>query len=163
MSWNDYVTSKLINTVDANQHKLENVLEHGALIGCNDGVTWAASAGFAVGKNKGTVEGSGEVEIDEFANIVDAFNNNGDCKKVGGIRLSKEKFYMVNFDSDKKVMYLKKQGGGACIAKSNMAFVIGVFSTSKKMKFDGKEENQNPGMCNKVVEELQEYLSSLNY
>ena len=66
MSWNDYVTSKLINTVDANQHKLENVLEHGALIGCNDGVTWAASAGFAVGKNKGAVEGSGEVEIDEF-------------------------------------------------------------------------------------------------
>ena len=57
---------------------------------------------------------------------------------------SKEKFYMSNFDSDKKVMYLKKQGGGACIAKSNMAFVIGVFSTSKKMKFDGKEENQNP-------------------
>ena len=73
-----------------------------------------------------------------LANIVDAFNNNGDCKKVGGIRLSKEKFYMVNFDSDKKVM-------------------------SKKMKFDGKEENQNPGMCNKVVEELQEYLISLNY
>ena len=70
---------------------------------------------------------------------------------------------MVNFDSDKKVMYLKKQGGGACIAKSNMAFVIGVFSTSKKMKFNGKEENQNPGMCNKVVEELQEYLISLNY
>ena len=50
-----------------------------------------------------------------------------------------------------------------CIAKSNMAYVIGVFSTSKKMKFDGKEENQNPGMCNKVVEELQEYLISLNY
>ena len=70
---------------------------------------------------------------------------------------------MVNFDSDKKVMYLKKQGGGACIAKSNMAFVIGVFATSKKMKFDAKEENQNPGMCNKVVEELQEYLISLNY
>ena len=44
MSWNDYVTSKLMNTVDANQHKLENVLEHGDLIGCNDGVTWAASA-----------------------------------------------------------------------------------------------------------------------
>ena len=67
-----------------------------------------------------------------LANIVDAFNNNRDCKKVGGIRLSKEKFYMVNFDSDKKVMYLKKQGGGACIAKSNMAFVIGVFSSSKR-------------------------------
>ena len=60
--------------------------EHGALIGCNDGVTWAASAGFTVGKNKGTVEGSGEVEIDEFANLLDAFNNNGDCKKVGGIQ-----------------------------------------------------------------------------
>ena len=35
---------KQMNTVDANQHKLENVLEHGDLIGCNDGVTWAASA-----------------------------------------------------------------------------------------------------------------------
>ena len=163
MSWNDYVSNKLINSVDANGHKLTNVLENGALIGVNDGVTWAASAGFSIAKHKGTVEGSGEVEIDEFANIQDAFNNGGDCKKVGGIRLNKEKFYMVNFDADKKVMYLKKQGGGACIAKSNMAYIIGVFATAKKMKFDEKEENQNPGMCNKVVEELQEYLISLNY
>ena len=163
MSWNEYVSNKLVNSVDANGHKLENVLEHAALIGNADGVTWAASAGFTIGKHKGQVEGSGEVEIDEFANIVDAFSNNGDCKKVGGIRLGGEKFYMVNFDSEKNVMYLKKQGGGACIAKSKLAFVVGVFATSKKMKFDGKEENQNPGMCNKVVEELAEYLATLNY
>ena len=163
MSWNDYVTNKLINTVDANGHQLTNVLEHGALIGCNDGVAWAASAGFNITKRKGQVEGSGNVEIDEFANIKSAFDNNGDCKGIGGIRLNGEKFLMVNFDAESKVMYLKKQGGGGCIAKSNMAFVVGVFSTSKNMRIDGKEENQNPGYCNKVVEELAEYLRSLNY
>ena len=37
-----------------------------------------------------------------------------------GRGLSKEKFYMVNFDSDKKVMYLKKQGGLHCKVKHGL-------------------------------------------
>jgi hypothetical protein len=31
------------------------------------------------------------------------------------------------------------------------------------MKRDGVEENQNPGYCNKVVEELQAYFLSIGY
>ena len=137
MSWNDYITSKLVNVVDSNNHKLENVLTNAMIVGNTDGVVWAATA--------------------------DAFCNNGDTKKLGGIRINKDKFYMTSFDNERKVMYLKKSGGGGCIALTGKAYIIGVFETKNKMKRDGVEENQNPGYCNKVVEELQAYFLSIGY
>jgi len=63
-------------------------------------------------------------------------------------------------------MYLKKNGGGAAVAKSGQAYAIAVFSTSKKMQVThaGKttEQNQNPGDCNRGVEKLQEFLLANN-
>jgi profilin len=167
MSWNDYITNKLINVVDSNNHKLLNVLSNAMIVGNTDGAVWATTQGFAL-KNEpvdvtlpdGTVK---KETVNELVNIADAFCNNGDTKKLGGIRINKEKFYMTNFDNERKVMYLKKSGGGGCIALTGKAYIIGVFETSKKMKRDDVEENQNPGYCNKVVEELQTYFLSIGY
>jgi profilin len=166
MSWNDYITQKLVNNADEH-HKYENILSNAMIVGNQDGAVWAATPNFTlrnepvdVTLNDGTMK---KETVFELGNIADAFCNNGDSKKLGGIRINLEKFYMTSFDNEKKVMYLKKSGGGACIALTGKAYIIGVFETSKKMKRDGAEQNQNPGYCNKVVEDLQAYFLSIGY
>lgn len=167
MSWQDYVNGYLVNWVDVNNDNrtYTNVCEHGALVGNGDGTVWAKTDNFSFGVRKVEVEkedGSGTttIEVNEFENLQDSFNNQGTTKKLGGLRINGEKFFMVNFDSDRNVMYLKKNGGGACVAKSGLAYVIGTFSASLKAKVGGKEVNQNPGNCNLVCEKLQEFLVS---
>jgi hypothetical protein len=168
MSWQDYVNNYLVNNTDQNSGKTAvNVVEHGAIIGNTDGTVWAATPGFTLEVYSATVEkedGTSEnVEINEFANLLDAFNNGGKTTKKGGIRIHKEKYFIVISDTEKNVMYLKKSGGGAAIAKSNLGFVIGTFSSKLKTKnYHGAEEPQNPGMVNRAVEELQTFLKENN-
>ena len=163
MSWNDYITSKLLNVQDSNGHILVNAVEEAAIIGNTDGAIWASTQGFTIGTVTVEVEGKGKIQMNEFINIADAFAHNGDCTKDGGIRLNGVKYFMINFDNDKKTMYLKRQGGGAVIALTNMSYVIGTFNTEKMMTKDNVQENQNNGYCAKVVEELAALLISMNY
>ena len=46
MSWNDYITTKLLNVTDANGHVIVNAVEQAAIIGNQDGAIWAATQGF---------------------------------------------------------------------------------------------------------------------
>ena len=163
MSWMDYINSKLLNVTDSNGHALVNCVEQAAIIGNQDGAIWAATQGFVIGEEEVEVEGKGKVKLNEFLNIADAFAHNGDSTRDGGIRLNGVKYFMINFDSEKKTMYLKRQGGGAVIALSNLSYVIGTFNTEKMMTRDNVQENQNNGYCAKVVEELAALLVSLNY
>ncbi len=163
MSWNDYITTKLLNVTDANGHVIVNAVEQAAIIGNQDGAIWAATQGFVIGTEKVEVEGKGTIEMNEFLNIADAFAHNGDCTKDGGIRLSGVKYFMINFDPEKKTMYLKRQGGGAVIALTKMSYIIRTFKTEKMMTRDNVQENQNNGYCAKVVEELAQLLTSMNY
>ena len=95
MSWNDYITTKLLNVTDANNHVIVNAVEQAAIIGNQDGAIWAATQGFVIGTEKVEVEGKGTIEMNEFLNIADAFAHNGDCTKDGGIRLSGVKYFII--------------------------------------------------------------------
>jgi hypothetical protein len=169
MSWQDYINEYLVNFTDSNKGvSASNVCEAGALVGNQDGTIWASTPGFNLGSEEVEIEkedGSGtyKTTINEFTNLADAFNNGGVSKAVGGIRINKEKYFVVSYDADKSILYLKKAGGGAAIGKSNLAFAIGIFNSSKKLKnFHGADEPQNPGMTNRVVEELLSFLTSNN-
>lgn len=165
MSWIDYVTGYLVNYTDQSTAKTAtNVCEHGAIIGNQDGAMWASTPGFTLETYTTEIEkedGSGteKVEINEFAHLLDAFNNGGRSSMKGGIRLHKEKYYVVSSDAEKGVLYLKRNGGGACVAKSGQGFVIGTWSSKCKFKnFNGVEEVQNPGVINRATEDLQKFL-----
>ncbi len=169
MSWQDYIDNYLVNFHDANKNATaSNVCESGAIVGNQDGTVWASTPGFKLGSEEVEIQkddGSGtfKTTINEFSNLLDAFTNNGVVKAVGGIRINGEKYFIVSFDADRSILYLKKAGGGAAVAKSNLGFVIGTFSSSKKLKnFHGQDEPQNPGMTNRVVEELQAFLTANN-
>jgi profilin len=175
MSWQDYVNGFLMNFVDkdADNREYLNVCEHGAIVGNGDGTVWAKSDNFSFGVFKVETEkedGSGteQIDVDEFANLKDSFENEGVTKRKGGLRINKEKYFMVNFDADKQTMYLKKNGGGACVAKSNLAYIIGTFNTSLKATVGGhggsggKTAPQAPGNTNFVCEKLQTFLKDNN-
>jgi hypothetical protein len=165
MSWNDYVYAYLVNNTDPNNQKTAtNVCEHAAIIGNNDGTVWASTPGFTFESYTLTIENDDgtttKTNINEFANLLSAFNSpTGNCSNAGGIRIHNEKYFTVSKDNDRKVLYLKKSGGGACVAKSNLAFAIGTYSSKLKEKnYAGTETPQNPGDCNRACESLQEFL-----
>ena len=158
MSWDDYVAKKIVNS-DYKGHKLEKMCESGALLDLNAGTPW--TKGFNMGKIK--VESDGKkIEVDQAANLIDALKQkSGNTSKPGGIYLNGEKYIVVSYDGEK--LYLKKNGGGATIAKTGKALVVGTWAQKIKGKYDGKDKAQNTGDCNSCVEDLAEYLKSINY
>lgn len=167
MSWNDYVNGYLINYTDAEGRTNKNICEKAALIGNSDGTIWASTDGFTLANYNVDIEDDAgdkkNIQVNEFANLLDAFSNGGKTTKAGGVRISREKYLVVGFDPDKSVMYLKKGNGGACVAKSNVAFVIGTFNAAHSVTtHNGDTEPQSFGTLNKSCESLQQFLCDNN-
>lgn len=168
MSWNDYITGYLQSHTDQHNGKTAtNVVEHAAMVGNTDGTVWASTTGFSFGSYSVDIEkedgSTSKVEVNEFANLLDAFNNKGATSSLAGIRINGEKYFSVSFDADRNVLYLKKSGGGAAVAKSGQAFVIATYNSKLKCKnHNGVEEPQNPGLVNGAVEDLQKFLNENN-
>ena len=156
MSWNDYVTYM---TTD-------NVCESAYIIG-KDGTLWAGTSNnvFSTYNVEIANETDGalnvKISIDEKKNFFNALANEGVCKEQGGIRIAGEKYFSTHFDGEKGVWYIKKNGGGACVAQTNQGILIGVYNSSKMIT--SSNSPQNPGATNKVVEALQEMLKGANF
>ena len=146
MSWGAYITNSLVNKQDANNHVYNNVLTEAALMGHN-GAEWAKTAGLTVSK----------AEVDK---LNDLFKQSG-SNSIPSVNLGGKKYQVTHYDGN--AAYLKIKDGGATVAKTNQAFIIGVYNTTKKYKQDGKELPQCVGMCNMVVEDLANTLKGMNY
>ena len=146
MSWGAYITNALINKQDAAGHVYNNVLTEAAIMGF-DGAEWAKTAGLTVKQD----------EIKKLNELFKQSENNTPSVMLGG------KKYQVTHYEKNAFVYLKIKEGGATIAKTNKAYIIGVYNTSKNYKYDGKELPQGVGMCNTVVEELANQLKGQGY
>ena len=146
MSWAAYITNSLVNRQDAAGHVYNNVLTEAAIMGL-DGAEWAKTAGLTVKAD----------EVKALVTLLAQKDNTTPSVLIGG-----KKYQVTNFESG-KVVYLKIKDGGATVAKTNKALIIGVYSTTKKYKVDGKELAQSVGMCNTAVEELANQLSGQGY
>ena len=69
-----------------------------------------------------------KVQVNESATLLECMARNGLTENKAGIRLNNVKYYCVNYDPDRKSMYLKSNEGGACITRTLTAFIIGVFN-----------------------------------
>ena len=68
---------------------------------------------------------------------------------------------MITHNPDRNSVYLAREGGGgACIARTTQALVIGVWNKTANMS-NGK--SQNPGDCNELVEKMSEFLKGSGY
>ena len=160
--WQGIIQSKLLNCVDKHGHNYTNCLESAVIIG-EDGGLWGRSEGMLIGKRAEEVEGKGIVAVDEFKNIVSGFKNKGDCKIIGGYWINGEKYVSIGYDEGTKVLKLKKNGGGAIVAKIKTAYLIGTWADKNKMQKDGKDLQQNMPDATTAVEELQEELIKNGY
>ena len=145
MSWTAYITNSLVNT-QSNGHVYNDVLTEAALVGLN-GSEWAKTSGLTVSK----------AEIDKLAEL---FKQKG-SNNIPSVNLGGKKYQVTHYDGN--AAYLKIKDGGATVAKTNQAFIIGVYNTTKKYKQDGKEMPQCVGMCNMVIEDLANTLKGMNY
>ena len=145
MSWGAYITNSLVNT-QSNGHVYNDVLTEAALVGLN-GSEWAKTSGLTVTKP----------EIDKLAELFKQTGSNN----IPSVNLAGKKYQVTHYDGN--AAYLKIKDGGATVAKTNQAFIIGVYNTTKKYKQDGKEMPQCVGMCNMVVEDLANTLKGMNY
>ena len=146
MSWGDYITNSLVNRQDANGHVYNNVLTEAAIMGF-DGAEWAKTAGLSVKQD----------EIKKLNDLFKQSENNTPSIMLGG------KKYQVTHYETNAFVYLKIKEGGATVAKTNKAFIIGVYNTSKMYTYDGKPLPQGVGMCNTVVEDLANQLKGQGY
>ena len=68
---------------------------------------------------------------------------------------------LVKHNPDVNSAYLGREGGGgACVARTNTAVVIGIWNKSAKMS---NGQLQNAGDCNDLVEKMAEYLKTSGY
>ena len=147
MSWGDYITNSLVNRQDANGHVYNNVLTEAAIMGF-DGAEWAKTAGLSVKPD----------EIKKLNDLFKQSENNTPSIMLGG------KKYQVTHYETNAFVYLKIKEGGATVAKTNKAYIIGVYNTSKNYTYDGKKTlPQGVGMCNTVVEDLANQLKGQGY
>ena len=145
MSWADYINNALINK-SANGHVYNNVLTEAAIIG-HDGAEWAKTAGLSI-------------KPDEIKKLNDLFKQS--ANNTPSLMLGGKKYQVTHYETNAFV-YLKIKDGGATVAKTGKAFIIGVYNTTKNYKYDGKELPQGVGMCNTVVEELANQLKGLGF
>ena len=164
--YQSYIDKNLLNYYDAASKKtVTGVLAKAAIVSNVDGTVRAISPKFELSKYKTQIAENNaivDIDMDEFANIVDAFKNSGKPTLKGGITLNKLPYYFRSFDAQNQVLYLKKVDGGATIAKTNQSFIIGVFSKEKTVKLpNGQEVPQDDKMTDANIERFQKLLLDL--
>ena len=94
MSWNDYITNRLISSVDSNNHILENVVEEACIINKSDGIEWASTPNFSIDKREVTIEEIGEKTIKK--------NDAGQKKRSKRITADRKAIKMKNSRTEKR-------------------------------------------------------------
>ncbi|KAI8371646.1 profilin [Radiomyces spectabilis] len=108
---------------------------HAAIYGLNGGC-WAHSPEF-------------ELQGNELQQIINGFKDPSAVQGTG-VFIQGQKYFVLKVDP--RSIYGKKASDGICIVKTNQAILIGKYV-----------EGIQPGECNKVVEQLADYLISVGY
>lgn len=75
--------------------------------------------------------------------------------------MNKQKYMLIKHNPESNSCYLGREGGGgAAIARTNTAVVIGIWNKAAEMS---NKHLQNAGDCNELVEKMSEYLKSNSY
>lgn len=162
MSWDAYVSDKLINCDTKFGHKLVGVCAQAFVGDKTNGAKWAASpATFTMADIKTTGENAGK-QVNQSKNLQDVLAKGAPDPNIG-IWINGEKYQMSKADKDGQEVVCKKEKGGAVVCFTGKCIIVGIYDTNKKFKYDGKDKTQNIGDCTMVVEELRDTLNEAGY
>ena len=160
MSWESYLDQLLTKVTPAGT--ITKVVENAAIIALADGAIWASTPNFGLygyPVDVPTEDGvsTQPININEIELLLYVVNHDGASNSLAGIRISNEKYFKVNSDPAAGTIYLKKNGGGACIVKNHQTVVF--TSWNGNLCTEGAASIlQNPGLCNEQAEKLSQYL-----
>ena len=165
MSWNDYLNQ--LQTKRVPDGEISNCVEKAAIISLSDISIWACTEEFGLygyDVEVPTEDGAGmqPIHVDEVDLLQHIVNHNGSCNSLAGIRISNEKYFKVSSDESQGLIYLKKNGGGACIAKCDACIIFASWNSSQSTT-GSHPQSQSPGLCNEQVEKLADYLKRCGY
>ena len=146
MSWEDCINNFLLNKQDAAGDVYNNVLTQAAIYGF-DGTKWAATDKF-------------DVSADEINKLNDFFKQSSNG--TPSLMIRGKKYHVTHYEPG-ALAYLRIINGGATVAKTNQAYIIGIYDTNDTYFHNGISMPQSFGMRNTVVEELAKTLKELNY
>ena len=167
MSWDQYV-HQIQNTFDpaTNGWAVTNVNQFACVYG-HDGAQWAASQGFQLANYEFDMpqeDGSTKkVPCNEHAAVMKACDGNRKGGQDCGIRICNQKYMFLTNGEDSGVKYAvltRQGGGGACVAKTGKALLVGVWGKDAPMS-NGK--TQNTGDCQKNVLNVAKQLAGAGY
>ena len=166
MSWDTYV-HQIQNTFDpsTNNWSVTNVCQFGCVYG-HDGAAWATSQGFQLATYEFDMpqeDGSTKkVTCNEHAGLLKAAEGSRKPQECG-IRICNQKYMFLRNDSKDGVKYVilsRAGGGGACVAKTAKALLVGVWGKDVQMS---NAKTQNTGDCEKNVFNVAKSLSDAGY
>ncbi|MCJ1415770.1 profilin, required for normal timing of actin polymerization in response to thermal stress [Xylographa parallela] len=130
MSWQAYVDTSLVGTGN---------IDKAAIFSAAGDSKWAASAGF-------------NVKPEELKEIVTAYKDTSDVKKVQstGLHVAGDKYVVIK--ADDRSLYGKKGKTGILIVKTTQAILISHYP-----------ETVQPGAAATTVEQLADYLIGVGY
>lgn len=165
MSWQSYIDQ--ITTKVTAHGTMEHCVEKAGIVSLADGSIWANTPDFGLygySIDVPTEDGASTepCEINEIDLIRYVANNNGTSNSKAGIRIANERYYAVSHDDKEGTVYLKKNGGGGCLAKCNQCVVFASWNGAVQTA-GFHPQPQNPGLCNELVEKVAQYLKSTAY
>lgn len=131
MSWDAYL-ARIQHKIDetTNQYTATNLCAHAAIYG-HDGTPWATTPGFQLAKYgfEMVIDDSNKktIEVDEFAIVKAIAGGASKSPCEAGVRMCNEKYNVAKHFSEDKITYLGKPHGGACLAMTAQAIVIGIW------------------------------------
>ena len=174
MSWVDWVNGYIINHTESSGEQVFGICRRGVIAAAADGAIWGET-NFAfqtyememMNDNDEKIKG----QVNEFANLLNAWEGKGKCTGYGGLRFNNEKFVLSKFDEDSNTMYLTSkdaggEGGSFCVTKSEQCFVIGVSykgEPAKPTTSSGGNRNYSAGNSNAAVENCRDKLVEAGY
>ncbi len=162
MSWDDFVINNIINYTETSGECVYSICRRGAIVSTEGAMFGACNFEFLTYQHEQEDNDGNPVSfiVNEWESFLKCWENEGRDLLQGGLRMNNEKFVVSKFDKDLETMYCTGTSMGACIAKSDTTFCIGVYyKTPEPLETSlGNTRNYSAGNANGAVEKCRDKM-----
>ena len=144
--WGNWMDKALLNKVDNEGNTYSNIFVEASIIGLNG--TIFSTYNFSAFNAK------------EIENLNKIFNENSNS--ITSLVINNRKYQIINYKKGFSIDLLSANKGGT-IAKTNLAFIVGIYDKNEFYRFKDNKFNQCLKVCNYVVEDCAKILIKQNY